>query len=46
MMNFAFGLTTGIVAGIAGSFVATIVAMVVLEDSPEILKTIADSVRD
>lgn len=35
MFNFAFGVTTGIVIGVAGSFVAVIIAAVVVEDSTE-----------
>jgi hypothetical protein len=43
MKNFIFGLSTGIVAGVGASFVGTILLMVVIEDSPEILKTLSEN---
>lgn len=42
MKNFIFGLTTGIVVGGFSAFVAAILGLVVLEDSPETLKVLAD----
>ncbi len=42
MINFAFGLTLGIVVGAASTFVAGILVAVVVEDSPNILDTIKE----
>lgn len=33
MYNFAFGLATGIVVGAAGTFIASIIGFIVLEES-------------
>jgi len=46
MINFAFGLTLGIIVGGIGTFAAGILTAVVIEDSPEILKTIKDIYTD
>ena len=37
MLKFTCGLMTGIVAGAVGLFIAEIITVVVLEDSPETL---------
>lgn len=42
MLKFAFGLSTGVLVGIAGSTVAVVLAAVIIEDSPEIRKMITE----
>lgn len=43
MINFALGLTTGFCVGAVACFAGGIIVAVVVEDSPEILKTIAET---
>lgn len=42
MFKFAFGLVSGIVLGVFGTFVSAIVAIVTLEESPELLDALRD----
>lgn len=46
MLKFAFGLTSGIVVGIAGSAFAAAVALIALEDSPEARKMFTELWKD
>lgn len=46
MFKFAFGLTSGIVVGVAASAFAGAVFLIALEDSPETRKTFAEIWKD
>lgn len=40
MLKIALGLTSGIVLGVAGTFIALMMTVIVLEESPELLETL------
>lgn len=44
MKNFAFGLTTGLVVGALATFVAELLLIVAVEDSPETRKLFEENI--